>query len=264
MLRHWIHSLACALVCAASLAGCGYSTGLAPAVPREPIPEGALGDGQRLALEGLSAEAREAATKASLGSRSLGIQIFGNESLLPNLERDLHGAFTSAARRHVAMRLVNPSRADLFIRGRIANFQRGIGARTTNNRAVETIEILTIEAELIDGATGRVLGRAQAQPAVGTAIDVPGREVAVRERALSNAADRLLLLLLAGLEYGVTRPGDPLLPETRRPRAETPRAPFPRDADDPGAGPSGTSPGVAPPAGSSTGGTDTATDDSKT
>lgn len=204
-----------ALLCASTLVGCGYRTGLAPAAPREALPVDALDSPQRLALEGMETEAREAA-----GSRTLGVQIFGNESLLPNLERDLHAAFTNAARRHAAMRLVNPKRADLFIRGRIANFRRGVGARTTNNRAVETIEVLTIEAELIDGATGSVLGRAQAQPSVGTAIDVPGREVEVRERALSNAADRLLLLLLAGLEYGVTRPGDPLLPETRAPSAE--------------------------------------------
>jgi hypothetical protein len=220
-----------ALVGVLCLAGCGYRTGLAPVAPGEALPEDAMGSAQRLALEGLSAEAREASS-----SRTLGIQVFGNESLLPNLERNLHGAFTSAARRHVAMRLVNPKRADLFIRGRIANFRRGIGARTTNNRAVETLEILTIEAELIDGATGRVLGRAQAQPTVGTAIDVPGREVAVRERALSNAADRLLLLLLAGLEYGVTRPGDPLLPETRGPSAETPRNPSAASSDAPSAG----------------------------
>ncbi len=199
------------------LAGCGYHAGLAPALPPRAIPEEALESGARMELEGAAAMAREASV-----SQSIGIQIFGNESLLPNLERDLHAAFTQSARRHAALRLVSPRSADLFIRGRIANFRRGGGARTSNNRAVETLEIITIEAELIDGTTGKVLGRAQAQPVVGSAIDVPGREVDSRERALANAADRLLLLLLAGLEYGVARPGDPLLPENRPPSEEEP------------------------------------------
>ena len=203
----------------AALAGCGYRTGLAPAAPVAPLPVDALESPQRLALEGLEAKARQ-----GVNSRTIGVKIFGNESLLPNLERDLHGAFTDAARRHAALRVVSPERADLFIRGRIADFRRGAGVRTRSNRAIETIEIVTIEAELVDGATGRVLGRERAQPSVGTAIDVPGREFEVRQRALTNAADRLLLLLLAGLEYGVTRPGDPLLPEVRAPRAESPQS----------------------------------------
>jgi len=102
-----------------------------------------------------------------------------------------------------------------LIRGRVAGVRRGAGARTAGNRVGETREIITIEAELVDGTTGKGVGRAQAQPAVGTAIDTPGREVTTRERAVANAADRLLLQLLAGLEYGVTRPGSPLLPEVR-------------------------------------------------
>ncbi|QDV06302.1 hypothetical protein Poly30_18110 [Planctomycetes bacterium Poly30] len=209
-------------------ASCGYRTGLAPRVPRAALPEDALDDPARLGLEGTAMDAN-----ATSVTRTIGIQIFGNESLLPNLERDLHSAFSDAARRHVALRLVSPSRADLFIRGRIANFRRGAGARLADNQVVETLEILTIEAELIDGETGAVLGRAQAQPTVGAAIDVPGREVEQRERALSNAADRLLLLLLAGLEYGVTRPGDPLLPEIRKPLAESPLGPGLQGVGDP-------------------------------
>ncbi len=193
-----------------SVAGCGYRTGLAPAQPAAALPEDALSSSQRLAVEGLGTAVREASA-----TETIGIKIFGNESMLPNLERSLHSAFTDAARRHASLRLVSPTRADLFIRGRIADFHRGRGARTTENQAVETLEILVIEAELVDGTTGAVLGRERVQPVVGSAIDVPGREIQARERALRNAADRLLLVLLAGLEYGVTRPGDPLLPEKR-------------------------------------------------
>ncbi|MEM8713746.1 MAG: LPS assembly lipoprotein LptE [Planctomycetota bacterium] len=194
---------------------CGYRTGLGPSSPPQPLPETALD-----LAEG-TVEALNSPESGLDGSRSIGIQIFGNESQVPNLERELHAAFTRAARRHASMRLVAPRHADLYIRGRIAGFRRGTGARTTGNQVVETLEILTIEAELVDGATGRVLGRAPAQPIVGTAIDVPGREAETRDRALANAADRLLLLLLAGLEYGVTRPGDPLLPEFRTPTRQS-------------------------------------------
>lgn len=173
------------------LCSCGYRAGLAPT----------LGGGRV--------------------TRTIGIEIFGNESQLPNLERQLHAAMSDAARRHTSLELVSPARADLVIRGAIEGFQRSEGARTGDNRLVETQENIIVAAEIVDGARGVTVGRTSTSVGFGTAIDVPGREPAARDNALRNSADRILLTLLAGLEYGVVRPGDPgsgLLDKPEEPR----------------------------------------------
>ena len=84
----WILPLSVLLLVLGS-AGCGYSAGLAPTLP----------DGRK--------------------SVSIGVEIFGNESQVPNLERRLHQALSDAARRHTSLELVSPERADLVVRGAI-------------------------------------------------------------------------------------------------------------------------------------------------
>ena len=96
-----------------------------------------------------------------------------------------------------------------MLRGSIKQFRRAEGARTADNRTVETSNIVTVQASLIDRSTGAVVGTTSVTTGVGTPIDVPGREPETRERAIAIAADRLVLELVAGLEYGVTRPEAP-------------------------------------------------------
>ena len=165
-LRRWSLILA-----AVAASGCGYRAGLAPSLP----------------------DGREAA--------SIGIEVFGNETLLPNLEQPLHQAASDSARRYLDLELGSPRSADLVVRGTIRDFQRRDGARTTNNLFVETREVVLIEAALIDRARGVELGRTKVETVVGSAIDVPGRAPAQRERALKVAADRIVLELVADLEY---------------------------------------------------------------
>lgn len=169
-------TLAASLV--VSLTGCGYRAGLAPAL----------------------GEDRPTST--------IGIEIFGNESMVPNLERRLHAELSGSARRHTSLELIAPGSADLVIRGEILGFRRQAGARTGNNRAVETRDIVTVEATLMDRARGVAVGRTRTDIGFGTAIDIPGREPEALDNALRNSADRLLLTLLAGLQYGVVQPGD--------------------------------------------------------
>ena len=68
---------------------------------------------------------------------------------------------------------------------------------------------MIVQAFLVDRARGTILGQTTVSTVVGTAIDVPGLEPEARERALAVVADRLVLELVAGLEYGVTRPRTP-------------------------------------------------------
>lgn len=164
------------------IASCGYSAGLAP----------------------------ERASGAE--TRTIGVEIFGNQTLLPNLERGLHEALSTAARRHANLTLVSPERADVVIRGNVVDFRRQQGARTTGNRFVEARDVITVDATLLDGPSGEVVARTRTEVGFGTAIDVAGREPAARDNVLRNSADRILLTLLAELEYGRTRaplPPDP-------------------------------------------------------
>lgn len=167
---------ALALMAAALAPSCGYSAGLAPT---------RLGGAE---------------------SRSIGVEIFGNQTLLPNLEQGLHEALSTAARRHANLNLVSPERADVVIRGDVVDFRRQRGARTIENRFVETRDVVTVDATLVDRVTGEVVARTRTEVGFGTAIDVAGREPAARDNALRNSADRILLTLLAELEYGRTAP----------------------------------------------------------
>ena len=157
-------------------AACGYRAGLSPALP-----------------DGRTAE-------------SIGIEIFGNESLLPNIERPLHQATSESARRFLDLELRSPGRADLVLRGSIKDFQRREGARTPDNLFVETRDVLLIQATLVDRARGVELGTTTVETIVGSAIDVPGREPAQRERALKVAADQIVLALIADLQYRDSAP----------------------------------------------------------
>lgn len=158
------------------LGGCGYQTGLSPTMP-----------------DGRTAE-------------SIGIEIFGNESLLPNLEQPLHAATTKSARRFLDLELRSPGRSDLVLRGSIKDFQRLPGARTPDNLFVETRDVIVIEATLVDRARGVELGTTVVETVVGSAIDIPGREPVQRERALKVAADQIVLSLVTELQYRDTPP----------------------------------------------------------
>lgn len=164
------------LLGAAVAAACGYRTGLSPALP-----------------DGRTAE-------------SIGVEIFGNETLLPNIEQPLHAATSDSARRFLDLELRSPRRADLVLRGSIKDFQRREGARTPDNLFVETRDVLLIEASLVDRARGVTLGSTTVETVVGSAIDVPGREPVQRERGLKVAADQIVLSLLADLEYRDSAP----------------------------------------------------------
>ena len=145
-------------------------------------------------------------------TRTIGIEIFGNESMLPNLELGLHAALSEAARRHTTLTLVSPERADIVIRGEVSGFERRPGARTAENRFVETRNVVSVNAVALDGTSFATIARTSTEIGFGTAIDVPGRELEVRDNALRNTADRILLTLLAEVEYGIARPPLPADP----------------------------------------------------
>lgn len=128
---------------------------------------------------------------------TVGFEVFENDSRRPNLERDLHVALSAAARRWADARLVTPGGAELVVRGRILEVERTGGIRSPDNQLLETGEVVRVEGELFDARSRRVVRRATVGVRVGTTLNVPDAEVDAEARAVSVAAERLILLLFA-------------------------------------------------------------------
>jgi Lipopolysaccharide-assembly len=140
------------------------------------------------------------------GAERVRIEFFENRSLLPNLEQPLEVALTSAVLERVPIASAGAGPADLILSGRILDFRRHAGVRSQENVQLESGDELTVEAELVEVASGRILRTSRRSLAAGFAID-PLRSAATtadeplaRERLLRNLADGLVLDL-----FGPTR-----------------------------------------------------------
>ena len=152
------------LVAAAACSGCGYTTGLHLA------PEYA----------------------------SIGVDVFGNDSPVRDVERDLHLALTKVARDRVQAELLAPGDADLVVQGTVLRIHNRGGIRTTGNVQIESGLTVAAEASLWDPERQEVVaGPVQASTHVGYALDDPFAEQEAQRRALENLAERLLFDLLA-------------------------------------------------------------------
>ena len=125
-----------------------------------------------------------------------GVEIFANSSREPDLERSLHTSLTRTLAAHGSDRLVRPSIADAVVRGRILESRRRQGIRNRDNRWLESGSQLSVEAELLDRASGEVVARSQVFLEVGFIFGVQGGEAGARDYALENAAQRLIIELL--------------------------------------------------------------------
>lgn len=146
---------------ALALAGCGYTT-------RLKLPE---------------------------GQQRIGVELFANQTVLPDLERQLHSSVTRAVREYTGSELVQPGRAQSIVRGIVLNYRRRGGIRTAQNVWQEAGVIIDAEASLVDASSGELLARARANTQVGFTFGVAGGETAAREYALDNLAERLVLEL---------------------------------------------------------------------
>lgn len=162
--------VACLL--AALSAGCGFSTGL------------------RLAPD----------------AGTVGVEIFGNDSAFPDLERELHMELTRSVRNISSAPLAHPERADLILRGRLVSYLRRSGIRSKENRLIESGLRIEVISELWNGAGVRVVGPRVTRVNVGYTLDAPGHERVARQRALKIIADRIVLDLLSAAEALKTAP----------------------------------------------------------
>jgi len=151
--------LACLLV----LGGCGYSTGL----------------------------------RISQNYDSVGVELFGNETLERDLEPQLQAQITDVLTELSDSRLLPPERARAVIRGKLVTYQRRNGIRSSDNRLLETGVTIEVEAGLYVRGSDTPLRTTRAYSSVGYTLDQPGNEREARDRALRYIAEELVLELFA-------------------------------------------------------------------
>jgi len=114
----------CGLATLLSLAGCGYTSGV------------------RLPGE----------------ARSVGVEVFGNSSPFPEVERELFSCLSTQASRMIAGELKAPGRADVVIRGNIDDYQRVHGVQSSDGDLQESGVRILLHAWLEDRVGGDMLG----------------------------------------------------------------------------------------------------------
>lgn len=140
-------------------------------------------------------------------TRTVGIEIFDNSSrqrLVPNLERDLHRAMTNAVVEVLNATVVDPSEAQLVIRGSLVDFRRRSGIRNSDNELLETGIRIAVSAELFEvdsGAKETSLATTSYASRSGYVLSDSNGESAATARVLDNVAQWVVLDLFAPLAY---------------------------------------------------------------
>jgi len=131
---------------------------------------------------------------------SIGVEIFGNDTLERDLERELHAELTRSVRNLIDADLVSPERADVVLRGKLTRFSRRGGIRSRDNELVQTGLLIAVEASLVELSSGEsISGPLDVDVDVGFSLTGAGMEAESRRRALINLADRITLdLFTAG------------------------------------------------------------------
>lgn len=143
-------------------------------------------------------------------SGSVAVEFFGNDSVVRDLEADLHRHLTNSYNRMVPAPLVAPDRADLVLRGRIVSYTRRGGIRSPDNELLETGIRIVVEARLVErvpepdgGVREEERGRGTYATDSGYRTEEVQGEIRARERALRNLSDRIVLDLFGALSYEV-------------------------------------------------------------
>jgi len=134
------------------------------------------------------------------GAASVAVEIF--EPTPDVLERDLepllHNAMSRAISDLVHAPLVAPRKADLIVRGRLTEYRRRAGVRSTAGVLMESGIRISIEASLVRNGDGTILATASNALWSGFVTGDPDREAAARARALRHLAETTILDLFGG------------------------------------------------------------------
>lgn len=152
-------------------------------------------------------------------ARSVGVEIFGIDVLkdrvpLRDIEPEVHAALSRAVSDLVDLPLVESDRADVVVRGRVLQYRRRGGIRSSDNDLLETGVRVQLEAVLVERSTNAELAKATSALWSGHVVGGPDEERKARERALESLCDRLVLELFGEACYeprppaaGAVQPG---------------------------------------------------------
>ena len=139
---------------------------------------------------------------------TVGVEIFGNDTLERDLERELHAELTRTVRSLIDADLVAPGQADVVLRGKLTQFARRGGIRSLDNELLQTGVLIAVEAALVERATEEELtGPMDIAVDVGFTLTGVGMESDARQRAVRNLADRIALDLFTAA--AIRKPADP-------------------------------------------------------
>lgn len=126
-------------------------------------------------LAGLAAGSCGYSTGLRLGSpeTTVGVEVFGNDGKLPDIELELHRELVDSMNRLVHADLVDARRADLVVRGRIVDYALRRGIRSGDNKRLESGLSVVVEVQLVRRLSGVV------EPA--PAVEDDGRRLSQRE-----------------------------------------------------------------------------------
>ena len=133
------------------------------------------------------------------GRTTVGVEFFGNDSRLRNLEADLHLYITDATNRLVHARIVPPDEADYVVRGTIRSFARRKGIRSPDNVRLETglrigVRAQLYERDVLAGDRELKLVHDNAfSSQSGYRLEEPRGEEDAQDRVLRNLADEIVL-----------------------------------------------------------------------
>lgn len=159
----------------------------------------ALAAGMRTALIALGLAALCAACGYSSGlrvaerHRTVGIEVFKNDSFERDLERLLYDELARALRDYSDAELVDPSEAEVVVRGTIQTYHRRSGIRSTDNRLLETGVYIQVAASLHERGSAADPPPVNAHCWVGFTTGDAENERTARDRALRHIAEEVVL-----------------------------------------------------------------------
>lgn len=125
--------------------------------------------------------------------RTVGLEVFKNDSFERDLERLLYDELARALRDYSDAELVDPSKAEVVVRGTIQTYHRRSGIRSTDNQLLETGVYIQVAANLHERGSTAEAPPVSAHCWVGFVTGDAENERTARDRALRHIAEEVVL-----------------------------------------------------------------------
>lgn len=128
------------------------------------------------------------------GAESVGVEVFGNLSEFPSVERELFACLSDEAGHMVQGKLIAPQRAEIVIRGNILDYRRLLGVQTKDAELLSSGVQINLQAWLVDTRAGERIGEVlEFDQAVRYILKAKRGEFNARSGALRHLCQEILL-----------------------------------------------------------------------